>query len=1294
MARAGTKRRSTRQAVSRSANRSIYVDPDTDDDELDLDGEEEYAPEPEAVPQTAPRKRQKTAPRARHLTRSKSISKDQAVAKRVMAGIGKKRRPNTSGTLQPKKEFRGVSDGKIPDWTSLPVNILRDVFIYASQPLHEQTRTSSANVEWLVKSARTCRAFAIPALEAYYQSPSLLTLHKAHHLESLLGIPEEKQYMHYNAKIRSLSIDVRRLAYSAHRLGLFDLNALPHLLPRLHHMEILNPADEPPFRPHNIQHWSYPVELFDVLEATGTRLRSWRWNRDFIHHSSGPAIDQVMAHAHTTKAFENLQHLTLCQFGYDNIANPAETAGDTPAVATSPLASIISLLPSLNDLTFISCEAIADDFLLHLPKTLHRLELTNCLELTSGMLRAYLAASGSQLRELHLNHNPALNLSFLPSLAIACPRLQTLKMDLRYYSERINSNDAEPLYDDLLLLDEIPTWPTTLRQLEMVHMQRWAGEAAQTLFRSLVDSAPQLPDLRRLVLHTHINIPWRQRVEFRDQWIERLNRVYARQSKPPSAYLGSLRQFRLWKEAKGMGWDVRANGRARVADGGESDGEFVIGRGISPAKTSAKGKVEIFSDFSPEKKALPAPSETIRRSRRVAEAATSQSASASPPAAPTYTDKSSDDEDEDEEEDGKGEKEDLHVQGLCDVVDIRIDNQRPRENQFTEVDFLDSEVSGDEDWQEGNDESDGEGTRAAGAFRQHSGPYVCRQQRLAPSTRVRHASTHHRHDEPTIYALSTASGRAAIAIIRISGPACLQIYHALCPGKKAPQPRYATVRTLYEPSRPGSSESVLDTSALILYFPAPRTATGEDVLELHVHGGPAVVKAVLAAISRCTEASSGQSRIRYAEPGEFTRRAFMNDRLDLTQVEALGDTLAATTEQQRRLSIRGTNGTLANSYENWRHQLLYARGELEALIDFSEDQHFDESPSDLCASVSAQVQVLKGMLDLHRRNAVRGEMLRNGISLALLGAPNAGKSSLLNCVVGREAAIVSREAGTTRDVVEIGVDMGGYLCQLVDTAGLRRTRGQVAEGEATSAAVGEVEQEGMRRARARAAESDVVIVVLSFEGSDRGVRLQLDAEVLTTTAQLVREKDNVVVVINKIDKVDELALQTGTQQTLHALPGLSERRIYPISCKAADATTPPTAATKSTDTSGIQAFLQGLIAHFHDLTTALGPSDSASFTTSSSHPDPSIWQDSLGASERHRLLLEDCVAYLDAFLTKVEIPVAVDGEAEAEAEADIVVAAEHLRGAADCLAKITGQGEAGDVEEVLGVVFEKFCVGK
>lgn len=228
----------------------------------------------------------------------------------------------------------------------------------------------------------------------------------------------------------------------------------------------------------------------------------------------------------------------------------------------------------------------------------------------------------------------------------------------------------------------------------------------------------------------------------------------------------------------------------------------------------------------------------------------------------------------------------------------------------------------------------------------------------------------------------------------------------------------------------------------------------------------------------------------------------------------------------------------------------------------------------------------------------------------------------------------------------------------------------------------------MKRAKARADESDVVIVVLSFEtGSDGSVTVQLDAEVVETAARLTREKNNVLVAINKTDiarNADDLEAAIAATQT--AIPGLQRERIHLISCASTESKIAP--AYK--DPGNIQSFLRALITHFAVLTSAISPEPG-----SDAEADPSIWQESLGATERHRLLLESCIASLDDFTALVDDAAAAGEEDISEdGEADVVLAAEHLRGAADSLARITGRGEAGDVEEVLGVVFEKFCVGK
>ncbi|KAI9369781.1 GTP-binding protein TrmE N-terminus-domain-containing protein [Aspergillus egyptiacus] len=551
--------------------------------------------------------------------------------------------------------------------------------------------------------------------------------------------------------------------------------------------------------------------------------------------------------------------------------------------------------------------------------------------------------------------------------------------------------------------------------------------------------------------------------------------------------------------------------------------------------------------------------------------------------------------------------------------------------------------------------------------------------------------------DSTIYALSTAPGRAAIAVVRVSGPDCVSVYQALCPKSPLPRPRVAAVRTLSNPASEDQSSpcAVLDAGALVLYFPGPKTVTGEDVLEFQLHGGPAIVRSVLSAIA---STSADGRLVRYAEPGEFTLRAFMNNRLGLPQIEALGDTLAADTEQQRRLAVRGASDALSKRYEHWRQQLLYARGELEALIDFSEDQHFDESSDELVSSVASQVRALSRQIALHIQNASKGELMRNGIKVALLGAPNAGKSSLLNRIVGREAAIVSTEEGTTRDIVDVGIDLGGWYCKLGDMAGIRSEPTGLSGG--ASVVIGAVEKEGIRRARARALESDVVVVVISVEEGSDGVpyRLAVEPDVVDAANECVRAGKQIIVAINKCDRLPpqestrageappELALQVSK-----LFPETPPTRIYGISCLEH-----PSESEFETNT--WPTFLQGLISTFEEMATPSGVEGDAN-----GQYDRTYWEDSLSVTHRQSSNLQRCLQNLTDFLTHTtpsghRTPLdSGTGHREMdpiESEVDIVTAAEHLRYAADALASITGKGESGDVEDVLGVVFEKFCVGK
>lgn len=464
------------------------------------------------------------------------------------------------------------------------------------------------------------------------------------------------------------------------------------------------------------------------------------------------------------------------------------------------------------------------------------------------------------------------------------------------------------------------------------------------------------------------------------------------------------------------------------------------------------------------------------------------------------------------------------------------------------------------------------------------------------------------------------------------------------------------MRSLYHPEQSSAQAAVLDSEALVLYFPSPATVTGEDVLELHIHGGPATVKAVLSAIGNC----SSSQRIRYAEPGEFTKRAFINDRLDLAQIESLSDTLAAETEQQRRAAVRGNSGALGKTYEGWRQQLLYARGELEALIDFSEDQHFDESQSDLLQSVTKQIKEMMHSILLHERGSQKSELLRSGIKIALVGPPNVGKSSLMIHIVGREASIVSGEAGTTRDIVEASLDIRGFLCSFADTAGFRSQTAAADGSGLLSDPVGAVELEGIRRAKKKAEEADIVAVLASVESGADGPFIQFDEE----TLNLASAADASLVIVNKRDAVDKATFEKLLSTFKDALSQRSDRLgstpVQVVSCKEAQNT-----VMADTDPGGIHNVIDALDGCFSEMTSM-----------------PTDMQDLLGVTERQLQLLVECRQHLEEFLFEAQ-------REEEGMEADSVLAAEFLRYAADCLARITGKGEAGDVEDVLGVVFEK-----
>ncbi|MGB0577180.1 MAG: tRNA uridine-5-carboxymethylaminomethyl(34) synthesis GTPase MnmE [Alphaproteobacteria bacterium] len=373
----------------------------------------------------------------------------------------------------------------------------------------------------------------------------------------------------------------------------------------------------------------------------------------------------------------------------------------------------------------------------------------------------------------------------------------------------------------------------------------------------------------------------------------------------------------------------------------------------------------------------------------------------------------------------------------------------------------------------------------------------------------------------TIFALSSGNGVSGLAVIRISGPESGPILQSLSDGS-LPMPRHATRVSLRDPD----NGEVLD-DGLVLWFPGPASFTGEDIVELHIHGGRATIDAVSFALS-------GFENCRLAEPGEFSRRAFDNNKLDLAEIEGLADLIAAETEAQRKQALRQLSGGISEVYENWREALLRLLAHAEAAIDFPEE----DLPDNLISDTKHNMLGISESITQYISDNRRGERLRDGFQITIAGPPNAGKSSLLNELAQRDVAIVSEQAGTTRDVIEVRLDLGGYPVTIADTAGMRTTTETI-------------EAEGVRRARDRAESSDITIFVVDASLDKANAEILKMAQPGDIVAFNKSDLLGFPAPTPKIPDVDTLSVSVKTGQHLDKLiHSVTERVILSLSDSA------------------------------------------------------------------------------------------------------------------------------------------------
>ena len=585
---------------------------------------------------------------------------------------------------------------------TLPYHILASIFAYASAPLASTVGDPLPSVAWLLRTALACKAFTEPALSALYFETHIQASRQIYTLMAMLQNQNDASTINYRSKIRYLSISPMHQGLRKDSLGITSI--IP-LLPQLRGIALGVHSDDPKLcRLHAVGGIisSYEdMSMFSSLSEARTQLESWTWNRTLsIHYLPLPKVQEV----HQSTPFITLKSLTFIDFHLPAIVN----FNGKDIHGEEALANTLSALPSLQKIQFSLADVVNQRLMPLLPGNLQTVVLTSCYNLFSPALQQFLSTKGQNIRELILSHNQSLSLSFLTELSCTCPRLENLKMDLLYYNSHTTFNDSTPRYDSLLGEYEKPSWPTSLRRLELLQLRRWKAPAAERFFTSLVDSSPHLPDLRHIEIKASINESgWRDRIAFRDTWVERLNEIFLRRSPPPKRYLQSFAAFQDWKAQQGKptkdgvtlpAWSAQHNNvpalgipitqgtkQAAFTKDSDSDSDTPLLKVRRSAR--ARSRKIIYRDSDSES----SQSEAITSGRHKGRQRLDDPLSKSSILNQERIAKS-------EQQERAGRRAQTYVQGMCNVVDVVIDNLRPTEEQLHESDFLDEEQSGDEDW--------------------------------------------------------------------------------------------------------------------------------------------------------------------------------------------------------------------------------------------------------------------------------------------------------------------------------------------------------------------------------------------------------------------------------------------------------------------------------------------------------------------------------------------------------------------------------------------------------------------